>query len=91
MGVVALPTDIKGPSGLTSKHEYCFRARTNKILNSDVRFVLEVLIFFGAQAEDLAGSEAAVPARKRTPGRGAFSLLRQQAALQCFFHAVGRD
>jgi hypothetical protein len=45
MGVAALLTDIKGPSGLTSKHEHCFRARTNKILNNDVCFVLEVSIF----------------------------------------------
>jgi hypothetical protein len=47
--------------------------------------------FFGAQAEVVAGTDAAVPARKRKLGRGACSLLRQQAALHCFFLAAGRD
>jgi hypothetical protein len=45
--------------------------------------------FFGAQADVLAGSDAVVPARKRTLGRGACSLLRQHAAVHCFFHLKG--
>jgi hypothetical protein len=34
---------------LTNKHEYCFHARTNKIVSSAVRFGLEVSIFFLAR------------------------------------------
>lgn len=39
-------TAVEGHSILTSKHEYCFHTRTNKILSNAVRFVLDVSIIF---------------------------------------------